>query len=277
MSAEYRFTIDRSDLEGKQGILKCGPDGYYDNVLVGVFNVTNAAGERYIFDDDIKNMLDSGLQRSWMTKWLAQGKLIGEREHPFLADFITKERDLATAKMLWIRRNGELSSANMAMQFAGLDCREMPDRVDGRRVYGVYAKIRPVVDSLKASLDDVNANTAFSLRSFISRVTMGIEIVRKCTNIFTYDWVTLNGIARCDKFHQPGLESEGAGIQLTQRIVTDINELFEEESLILGRECSSGIVTQVIKDCGKFREVPDLTHTMLLGRQLKGSNIYLGK
>ncbi len=272
--SEYRFTIDRTNLEGKQGILKCDAEGYYDDVLVGVFNVENSGGERYIFDKDIADMLDTGLQRSQMTKWLAQGKLIGEREHPHIQDFLSKDRSFELAKSLWIKRNAELLSSNIAMQIAGLDPRELPDRVDGRRVYGVYAKIRPAIDPLKSSLDDPNANTAFSLRSYISRMIRGAEIVRKCSNIFTYDWVTLNGIARCEKFKMPGLESESAGIQLTPSVISDINEIFEEESLALGLESGSGIITQVIKESGQWREVPSLTHTLCLNRQLSGFKSY---
>lgn len=273
--SEYRFTVDRTNLEGKQGILTKGADGYYNDVLVGVWNVENSLGERYIFDKEIENMLDTGMQRSQLTKWLAEGKLIGEREHPHIQDFLSKDRDFALAKSLWIQRNAILRVDNQAHQFGGIRTQEMPDRVDGRRVYGVYAKLRPTIDALDASLSDKNANTAFSLRSYIRRIIQGAEIYRKCSNIFTYDWVNNNGIKECEKFNMPGLESMAMGVELTTRVIRDINELFEEESLILGQECSSGIITQVIKESGQWREVPSLTPTLCLGRQLSGVSRFI--
>lgn len=273
--SEYRFTIDRSNLEGKQGILKCDAQGNFDDVLVGVFNVENSAGERYIFDQDIKNMLDSGLEASQMTKWLAQGKLIGEQEHPHISEFLSKDRSFEFAKSLWVRRNAELRVSNMAMEVSGIDCRELPDRVDGRRVYGVFFRMRPTVDALKESLLDPNSNTAFSLRSYINRMMRGTEILRKCTNIFTFDWVKLNGIAMAEKYQMPGLESETSGVLLTPEVIKDINQIYEDEALAVGVESGAGIITQVIKESGQWREVPDMTSAILLGRQLSGTKYHM--
>lgn len=273
--SEYRFTIDRSDLEGKQGILKVGDDGYVDDVLVGIFNVENAGGQRYVFDSDVAALLDTGLEKSYMTKWLAEGKLIGEQEHPHLSDFLSKDLSLAQSKAMWTARNGELLASNIAMQIGGLRCSEMANKIDGRKVFGVYVRMRPAVDALSSSLLDPNSNTAFSLRSMIKRVFLSSEIARKCTNIFTYDWVTLNGIRNCEKFSMPGLES--AGVEVNNQLLSDINAIYEDESIAMGLECGSGIITQVIKENGNWREVPDLTPTLCLGRQLNGSNIYLGK
>lgn len=267
--SEYRFVVDKSDLEGKQGVLKKDAEGYYNDVLVSVWNVANSIGERYIIDNDVMNMLDPDKQLSQMTKWLKAGKLIGEKEHPHISEFISKDTTYEFAKSLWIQRNAELRVDNKAMQYAGLRTAVLPDKVDGRTVHGVFARIRPTVEELDLSLGDPNSNTAFSLRSYIRRMLQGTEIIRKCTNLFTHDWVNSNGLPKCEKFSMPGLESGAMGCILTPRIITDINEIYERD-LEMGCESGAGIITQVIKESGQWREVPSITPTILLGRQLDG-------
>lgn len=265
--SEYRFTIDVSRLEGKQGKLKKNNDGYYEDVLVGVFNVENSIGERYIIDQDVLSLLDMSLERSQMARWLKQGKLIGEKEHPHLQDFLSKDRDLATARSLWVQRNAELRVDNIAMRYAGIRTEAMPDKVDGRTVYGVYALMRPTDPELALAMEDRNSNTAFSLRSFIKRYISGAEMLRKCTNIFTFDWVNNNGIKYAEKYNQPGLESESLGVHLDNGIIRNLNDLMRDDMAVAGLESSAGIITRVIKEAGVWREVPDITTSLSLASQ----------
>ncbi len=262
--AEYRFTIDRSNLEGKQGIMKCDSDGYYNDVIVGVFNVENSIGVRYIIPQSVLDLLNVGLGKSCMAKWFNAGQLIGEREHPLIQDFISKDTTLAYAKSLWIRRHGQLDCGNSAMQFGGLRTVAM-DKVDGRTPIAVLAKIRPTYDVLTNSLNDPNANTAFSLRSLIDTIVSHGEYVRRCFEIFTFDHVQLNGLPKCTKFDSPGCES--AGVPITAQVCSDLSSFLEDESLMAGTESSAGIITQVIKVNGQWREVHDFTRSLLLGRQ----------
>jgi len=279
MAGEYRFVVDKSDLEGKQGILKVGADGYVENVLVGIFNVANSAGYRYIIDQQVMRLLDMSLGISSMSKWLQEGKLIGETGHPVITDFISADMPYEHAEALWVDRHSVLQINNIAMHMSGIAVRPLPDKTDGRTAYGVYAKMRPVTDLLKESLADPDSNTAFSLRSFIDEIISEMELVRQATDIFTFDHVQLNGIPKVCKYNMPGVESFSPekGVAYTKALAKNLN-LNEEERLRMGVgvESAQGIITQVLKVNGKWREVPDLTPTVMLGRQLNGSKIYLG-
>lgn len=277
--SEYRFVVDKTTLEGKQGILTPDSDGYYDDIIVGVFNAENTNGQRYIIDQKVKALLDSQLGVSRMSKWLLQGKLIGEKEHPRLEEFLCKDKTYEWSASMWLRRNAELLTSNISHRFAGWRTTAMPDKIDGRTVYGVYARLKPECRELDSSFGDPNANTAFSIRSMINRIFQGNELVKRCSEIFTFDGVSSNGLPRCEKFSMPGLESAGntvTELDLTPRIIKDINEVYEDEGLDLALESSGGIITQMIKDKGVYREVPSLTHHVCLGRQLSGRKIYLG-
>lgn len=252
------FTSNRTVLEGKQGKLKTDANGNYE-ILAGAYNVPNNVGETYLFTKRVENLF----VKSTMISKLNKNQLYGEADHPSLDDFRSKTRTEKEAIALWINRLGRVDSSKVSHQIKGVRWEELPNRVNGRPVYGVYLIVKPLHEVLKESLADPEQNTAFSVRSFVDRFMRMGEIFCEAKDLITYDWVMHGGIPLATKYTTPSLESESKiqllseSVNITPEIITDLSQI-EESMALAGNESDMLFNTTMIKDLAGWREVPDL-------------------
>ena len=261
MMGSLTFTVDRSQLEGKQGKLTKDKDGYYE-MLAGAYNIPNSCGERYVFTDEVKNMFVN----SRMVSKLKLGQLYGECNHPSLDEYRSKARSESDSIALWMNRLGRIVMNNLAFHSNNVRWAELDKRVDGRPVYGVYLKVKPLVEPMSMSLSDPNQNTALSVRSFVNRKYSMGEILVTTKDIITYDWIAHGGIHLATKYNTPSLEGEikeptiytGDQALITPELLSQM-EHYEKADTIVGAENSVLFNTMMIRDVAGWREVPDLS------------------
>lgn len=181
----------------KKGILKCDPDGYYD-MLVGAFDAFNSSGAYYTMSS-AKEQFDSSHD---FQRRIKSGALYGERGHPVYNDSYSREA--------WLRRVMTLDQANHShhIREVHLDYGTFKNK-DGSPMVAVYARIKPVIDQLAASLENPHENTAFSIRSITEDhiCPRTGTLIKEMRYIVTYDWVVEPGIHIATKYHNPALES----------------------------------------------------------------------
>ena len=216
----------------KKGVIKCDPDGYYD-MLVGAFDAFNSAGAYYTMASAKENFdASSDFQRR-----ISSGALYGEKGHPVHNNTYTRES--------WMRRVLTLDQSNLShhIREVHLDNTTFKNK-DGSPMVAVYARIKPIVDQLAASLENPNENTAFSIRSITQDHVCprtGI-LIKEMRFIVTYDWVIEPGIHIATKYHNPSLESHSASHWTNEDVDNAIREArdiyggFEDNSLISSLE-----------------------------------------
>lgn len=264
--SELRFSINRTRLEGKQGKLPMDSNGYY-RMLVGAYNLENSVGQVYGFTKRVENLF----LKSTMIRRMNDDALFGESGHPPLSDFQIPGRSKEIAQAMWIDRLYIIDPAKIACALKNIHWVEMPDKVNGRTVYGVYADIKPLVEPMRISLDTPEINTYMSLRAsakYIFSHEMG-EMILENDDLSTYDWVGNGGIRIACKHETPVLESERLRAQIleedscmagfeTFRSLAEFEESQRESRA--SNENDNFLVSTIIKENGNWIEVPDVSH-----------------
>jgi len=261
------FRVNPTVLEGKQGILPKDDKGRYI-VMVGAYNAKNTSGDKYVFTQQVKNLFSKSVARTRC----ADKQLYGEADHPELSHFRNKTRSFEEAVAMYMDRLWVVPTKNQAHQIHDFWFEELPDRVDGQPVYGVFNLISPINERQRASLENPEENTAYSVRSFIDKEPSRLQgWLVETTELITWDWVTNPGISYAGKYNTPGLESQtliefndGMDVLINDGVFRHLQKMQEQHAALNhGVESDNHVMlTTMIKDRYGFREVPDLGATL---------------
>ena len=258
--SELKFVSAYRPPEGKQGKLPRDKDGNYE-VLVGAYNEMTTSGEIYNFTDRVKALFT----RSTMITKLNRNQLFGEREHPSLDDYISKTRTESQAVAMWINRLRRIDSKNLSHQTFGVRFAPLDKKVNGRTVFGVYLWVNPLDEKLKSLLDNPQANTAFSVRSFVDRKYSQGQIFCETKDIITHDWIMHGGIPIATKHSHPGLQNESyvppsiCSATINSSVIAEL-EAMDSMSSEAGIESGEIVSTMMIRGMMGWCEVPCLDH-----------------
>jgi len=212
--------------------LKPDSDGYYE-VVLGAFNVPNSQGVVYLGKPamDILNNPDSVIN-----KRLSTGRLRSEADHPEVtADMtngmiVTRQLDISNKCVCGFIKEINIIETDKSAGIPGIG-----------NIVIIKGKIKPsgaFGDALKASLDNPEEDTCFSVRSFAKELFIGSTKCRRNTEIVTYDWVNAPGIKYASKLHKLAIESEDI-------IVLDLDEVTPEEVRLMCANESEDVKTSL--------------------------------
>lgn len=276
--ANIIFRAGNYNLEGKQGVLKKNDAGNYV-ILVGCYNAYNYAGEKYMWTSTLAGLMKNSIARERCN----QNQLYGEDEHPMFRDYCKATRSTEQNVAFYMERLQETPSFKHAHQIFDFWVEEMDEKVDGLPVMGVWAELNPFSEVQKASLADPKRNTAYSVRSFVdppSLSTLGAYLYHT-RQLVTWDHVSNQAQFKTCKYKTPGLQSqtpivtemfEDPEVLLTEGVLAEWAKLRNMQSAMgAGLQSSSDqmMITSMIKEAGRFREVPRLD-LMLSSNWLQG-------
>lgn len=233
-SVKYSCTLVHGS--GKAGRLRKDEKGYYECTL-GAFNVYNSAGQYYPLMDSVKKMFepDGSLRRR-----LERGLCRGEMDHP------SPQR--GQTAMDFIRRVLTIVPDRVAVHIASVSLENMKDD-KGNDIVIALGRVKPsgpFASVLEASLENVEENVAFSIRSLADERVMNNRTEKHINMIVTWDYVNEPGIAVANKFQTPTMESRGIQMNVTPQILTSIaKERFAGISLE-----SATTATMVLRELG---------------------------
>lgn len=264
------FSANPAYLDGKQGKLQKNDKGHY-KLLMGMYNAPNCMGDIYLLTQRVQNLFKASTAASWCES----GRLFGEAEHPGLAEFLIPGRSTADAVAMLLDRSATVPCFKQNHQIYKFWYEDMPDKIDGKTIIGVYGEIMPLTDRFKTSLENPYTNTAMSVRSFIgNRSPTGIgNYLLEQSDIITWDETSVPGLPKVGKYTSAGFESakynpharinipeeEYRGLLLTPDVISSLKTTMEQRG---GMESDCHAITQMIKDNGKWVEKPDLVATL---------------
>lgn len=198
--AIVKFSESTLRAKNKKGVLTPDADGYY-TIVLGALNCYNSVGEYYVAKDSVKLFESS----SHLMRRIKDGFLKAEVGHPKM-DSSMSSRD-------WVNRVMSIEETNVCAHISDVwldttygktnpDCGN-PDLI------AIMGKICPSGAkgaALKASLDNVKENVAFSIRSITDGCMKNDRYEKTVTQIITWDYVTEPGIAVATKWATPTLE-----------------------------------------------------------------------
>jgi len=192
MSRVYKCTT--LDTNIYSGAMKAGPDGYYNNIILGALDVYNSAGEYYAMADEVAALFDSST--GFMSK-IESGYLKSEMGHPKMMPGEKPQAFLARARRITEKNVcsfiKEIRLETTTLKVAGKDKPIILIRGDVKPA-GPHAQL------IKDVLEDEHANSAYSIRAFTSIETINGERVKVLSEVISFDWVTQPGIAMANKF-----------------------------------------------------------------------------
>ena len=192
----YEFTYQLG--QPKTKVLDKTKDGWYICNL-GTLNGFNAHGEYYAVDNAKEIFFGPN---SVLARKQSKGLLYGEMGHPVIAP--------GMSKFDYYMRNMRIQEDRIShcirnIQFVQTDT---VDECDGKRGFApmifVTGEVMPAgqyKDAVKDMLENPGLNTAFSIRSFTAQSMVNGILVKKLTNVITYDFVSEPGIPTATKFH----------------------------------------------------------------------------
>ena len=197
---------------GKQGKLPKDDKGYYECAL-GAFNVYNSAGQYYPLLDSVKEMFKEG---GALRRRLDRGLCRGEMDHP--------APEKGQSLMDFIKRVLTIQPDRVAVHIASVYLMPMKDdkKNDIVVAMGRVKPSGPYGDSLERSLENVEENVAFSIRSLADEKRTGTRTEKHVTMIVTWDYVNEPGIAVANKFQTPTLENFNEDVIVTRDMLTQI-------------------------------------------------------
>ena len=201
-------------VEGAQKNFEPDKDGVWRNFPVMVLGKVSRNNKDY----EINSMVEAITNpNSIFFKKLKMGQLQGEYGHPL----VLKEQDLP--------RIAVVDPTKVSHVIHHVKCGEPTEK--GHRV--VYADIEPFGpygEYLEKSLRNPRINTAFSLRSLVSKIGMqGNVIKQRVTALITIDAVDAPGYAEASKVRVPSME----GISID---IDHPEDHLEELALVCGCE-----------------------------------------
>lgn len=192
-----------STVKSKQDNRKLKKDdkGYY-YVTLGALNAFNSAGEFYDIEgvNDLLTNASSALNRR-----MKSGALKGEVGHP--------EYTPGTPKASFYSRNMKILLSNTSHHIRDIEL-ITTSKDSGMSGKGKHTLIKawvkpsgPFGDALKNALENTEENVAFSIRCFTMNVKVNGVMVKKITQIITWDWVNEPGMSDATKWKELGVES----------------------------------------------------------------------
>jgi len=198
-------------------------DGAY-KVILGALNASNIHGQFYVASG-VKELLTTGGYHSIASK-ISRGLLKGEGRHPFKLPGMSDSD--------FVNRNLIVDNVTASHHIFEVLLEETNEvEANGVKVILIWGWVKPTDNdlgrALKADLDDINVNVAFSIRCFsILKNANGIP-TRYITNIVTWDWVDNPGIARAVKpgTNAPVLTAENAmcDIAITIELLEELKDM----------------------------------------------------
>lgn len=210
---------------GKQGKLKCGPDGYYRDVVVGAIGIHNNAGQFY----DLASAKRFFEQQSDLMQRIKGGHVRGEYGHP--------KRQPGMSDNQWLSRVLSIEETQISHHIREVKLVEgaVTDPKTGQKTVGIVAELKPsgpYGDALAASLENEHENVCFSIRSLTNDQVTPTRWIKQMKRIVTWDYVFLPGIEGANKYNSPSLEA------------VDCTPITEQTLRTLSQELHDGIVSQ---------------------------------
>jgi len=235
--------------------LKKDDKGYY-YVTLGALNAFNSTGEFYDIEG-VKDLLVS--DSSALSRRLKAGNLKGEVDHPQYVP--------GTPKAAFYNRNMKILLSNTSHHIRDIEL--VPTNKDsGMSGKGKYTLIKAWVkpsgahgDALKEALENPEENVAFSIRCFTMNVRVNGIMVKKITQIITWDWVNEPGMADATKWKSLGIESLDMCEMDLEDIGNedDINECF---NCSLESNDEKNITLEIIHNAKKYEKTKSLIDQM---------------
>jgi hypothetical protein len=170
-------SVDKESIREENGVY---------TMIVGGLNIWSHNGFYYIYSDVSSALFNPGtpLMNS------VNGGLEGEHNHPSYIPGTPVEQ--------MMRRHCSVDKTNVSHTILDISIKDSGINEDklGRRLYLIVVKLRPSGPKgalLKASLDDPNEDTAFSVRSFSNKYTESGIAIKEQKEIITWDWVERPG------------------------------------------------------------------------------------
>lgn len=224
------FSSTYLSAKGKRGIIKPDSDGYYE-LVVGGLNIFNSAGSFYTADG-----IPALFENPSFKRRIQNGALKAEVGHPFNdctgsagskgSCYLNQEDFLD--RFLTIRETNVCATHAKVW----LDFDRVKDKT-GRPIVAIMARTKPAgihAEVLRDSLNDVNQNTAFSVRGITEDKMVGGIRQRALKTIVTFDYVNEPGIHVATEWESPALESFYEK-QVTSRDIVKLERSYEASNL----------------------------------------------
>lgn len=226
----------------KVGTLKADENGYYEMVL-GALDFNNSIGQIYP-EAPAQELFkrSSGFMRR-----VANGYCRGEYGHPkkvpgmTMHDFmnrilvIEETRISHHIKDVWVDKSKVL--------------------VDGRPVLAIMGKVKPAGpygNALRESLQNVDENVAFSIRSITDDYRINGKTQKHLREIVCWDFVNEPGISVANKFKAPSLESFAEDFSISEELLRNM----AEDSATFGIGCEArDVIKSILHNSERARKI----------------------
>jgi len=219
MAEKVSFTTIKANSDNKR--LEQDSDGYY-YVTLGAVNIKNTAGAVYL-ENGLEEMLSDG--ESLIGRRLKNGNLRTEVDHPSMEPGMSKQEFLI--RNLRVVMNNACGHIKEIVLVKTNENIGIPGIGNIILIEGWIKPSGVKGDALKASLDNPEENTTFSIRSFTNDFVKGGVLFKRFTQIATFDWVTEPGIHKASKWNKLSIES-------AEVVSFNVDELGTEDEL---KEC----------------------------------------
>lgn len=202
-------------LNDNQKKIEANKDGVYEKLPLMVLGKVSRNNKDY----EINSMVDAiSNKSSAFYRRLVAGQLFGEIGHPVVTD----EKDISRILVI--------DPTRISHQIHRVYTGETTEK-GHTIVYGDIEPAKPYGNVLAESLANPRRNTAFSLRSLVSKIGQSGSVIRqRVCALVTVDFVDCPGYSEASKVHVPGLEGCSIDIDPTNNISV-IADLIGAESI----------------------------------------------
>ena len=184
---------------GKSGKLVANESGEY-TFCVGALNIKNSAGAHY----DLAGSKDLFEASSSFMHRVKNGGLYAENGHPV--------REAADTDESYFRRIHTIREDRVCAFISDiwLDHSSLEGDAANPNAVAIMAKIKPFGELgqvLSTAIENLKQNVCFSVRGFTKDKMMNGTTHRTLTNIITFDFVTMPGIAVANRSNSGSLET----------------------------------------------------------------------
>ena len=219
---------------GKAGILKPDADGYY-RMNLGAFEMENASGIYYAFNDYLKRMFSP---ESLLAKRIAAGRLRGETEHPMPQPGQSQTAYFNRLRMI----DGKYAICHFRDVTATAD-----KDATGKKIIRIEGSVKPSGTQRHVLEDQIKSkeeNVCFSVRTICGQYAKDGRWHRDVKELLTWDNVNDGGIITANKFDSAGLES-ATDLILTPELLLTVDQ---QAPVLAGLEGSELVTTTMIRD-----------------------------
>lgn len=216
-------------------VLKKDDNGYY-RVTLGALNCHNSSGEYYVAQG-VKELMED--ESSLVNKRLKSGYLVGEMGHPQFQPGMTKAD--------YIARLFKIPQENTSHHIKSVEFAPGPNGMV--KMVGWVKPTGPKGDLLKASLDNPDQNTAFSIRSITTDYVDRGKTIKKIVQIITWDWVEFPGINVANKWDTLGMESIDV-VKFNVNDLVSVSKILKQEMVGVENEGILPTIQKITKDVG---------------------------